>query len=174
MPLRIEHLYVVLGDDDRGRPGTAREALYSHGSTAKTGFLTLPTPEPSLLDLPAAFAAIQRGSSKLRETREAEVYELCDGDDVFANPVKAFLDALDVIIDEVQGDRITDTLEGASQIFSWIDDDEAQSYFEIQTVEEVRNEWHSFGMLVSSRPHPPRSPTSELTTTPPPAASERN
>ena len=99
MPLRIQHLYVVLRADGHAKE---QEALYSHGTRTNTGLVTLPVSPPSLLDLPGAFEAIQSQSRKLRETREdIEVYELCEGDDAFAYPVKVFLAALDVIIDEV-------------------------------------------------------------------------
>lgn len=106
------------------------EILFRCGNWCYTGRVDLGGPDLTLADLPLIIPALQKQQGSLQFMCE---WKKMSGSSEFARPLDTLYDAFDFIGEELAGNEVADALEKATSVFSWIDDDDAKNYFELQT-----------------------------------------
>lgn len=106
------------------------EILFRCGNWCYTGKVDLGGPDLALADLPLIIPALQKQQGSLQFMCE---WKKMSGSSEYAKPLDTLYGAFDFIGEELAGNEVADALEKATSVFSWIDDNDAKNYFELQT-----------------------------------------
>jgi hypothetical protein len=70
------------------------------------------------------------------------------GSSEFKQPLDQFYEAMEFFGEELCSDEVQDALQSGAKMFSWIDDDDSQSHFELHT---IQNEWMDCVEAIASK-----------------------
>ena len=120
--------------DAKNADGDAHEVLFRCGNWAYRGFIQFNEGiKLNTTDLPLLIPVLQKQQGSLRYYCNASAIPSdCD----YYMPMKFFEDAVDFFAAEMNSDTVGNELVKMSNVFSWIDEDDANTYFELELSEE--------------------------------------
>jgi hypothetical protein len=132
-------------EDKKGDTGQDNEVFFRCGNWCYVGLIQFNGLRLATSDVPVLIPALQKQQGALRY--------FCNANNVptssqFASPLKFYHEASEFFSSEIVSEEIEKEMRKMSSVFTWIEDDTSQTYFEL-TVNDVPSCMENVGLIAS-------------------------